>query len=47
MSYNIFNKNASFQGTGKGETGSLEYMVDTHSDQTADALLSFMEMEQD
>ena len=41
MSYNIFNKNASFQGTGKGETGSLEYMVDTHSDQTADGSKTF------
>ena len=32
MSYNIFNKNASFQGTAKGSTGSIEYLVDTHSD---------------
>ena len=34
MSYNIFNKNASFQGTAKGESGSVEYLVDTHTDQT-------------
>jgi len=34
MSYNIFNKNASFQGTAKGESGSVEYLVDTHTDQS-------------
>ena len=34
MSYNIFNKNASFQGTAKGESGSVEYLVDIHTDQS-------------
>jgi hypothetical protein len=47
MSYNIFNKNASFQGTTKTEegeivSGTIEYMVDTHSNQTINGQKTFM-----
>ena len=41
MSYNIFNKNASFQGTAKGESGSVEYLVDTHTDQSIGGTKTF------
>ena len=41
MSYNIFNKNASFQGTNKGESGSVEYLVDTHDNQSIGGTKTF------
>jgi hypothetical protein len=49
MSYNIFNKNASFQGTTKtadGDivSGTIEFMVDTHSDQTVNGQKTFSDL---
>ena len=49
MSYNIFNKNASFQGTTKtadGDivSGTIEFMVDTHSDQTVSGQKTFNDL---